>query len=261
MKNILKEIYQYKLKEVRESKKILSLTQICKKIKCLDSSFNFYQALRDKDVKGEVALICEVKKASPSKGIIRQDFDHIAIAKQYEEAGATCLSILTDEKYFMGHNEFLQEIRVLSKLPILRKDFMVDPYQIYQAKMIGANCILLIVAMLDDQKLKELEDVADELNLSVLVEVHNEEELQRASKLKSKLIGFNNRDLKTFEVDINNSVKLADQVPSDYVMIAESGINDRLDIELLQQAGINCFLIGEHFMRQKDIVKSVKSFL
>lgn len=261
MKNILEEIYNYKLEEVRNFKKEQSLTEICKKIKCLDVGPNFYQALQNNNLQGKVSLICEIKKASPSKGIIRQDFDHMAIAQDYIDGGATCLSILTDEKYFMGSNEYLQEVRALVNVPILRKDFIVDPYQIYQAKMIGADCILLIVAMVDDDKLRELEDVANELGLSVLVEVHNEEELQRASKLKSKLIGFNNRNLKTFDVDINNSVRLADQAPKDYTLIAESGINDRLDIELLQQSGINSFLIGEYFMRQKDIKTALQSFL
>jgi len=261
MKNILTEIYQHKIIEVRNLKKELSLIEICQKIKHLDAKKNLYQVLKNKDINGEISLICEIKKASPSKGIIKKDFDHIKIAEQYAKGGATCLSILTDEKYFMGSNEYLQEVGAISNLPILRKDFMIDPYQIYQSKMIGADCVLLIVSMLDDKKLKELETVANDIGLSVLIEVHNEEELQRAAKLKSKLLGFNNRDLKTFDVDINNSVKLADQAPDDYVLVAESGINDRLDIELLQQAGINCFLIGEHFMRQQNIVASVKSFL
>lgn len=261
MKNILEEIYQYKLQEVRNLKKELSLTEICQKIKSLDVKKDFYQILRDRDLNGQISLICEVKKASPSKGIICNDFDHLKIAQQYEEGGATCLSVLTDQKYFMGSNEFLQEIRPLTNLPILRKDFIVDPYQIYQSKMIGADCILLIVAMLDDEKLIEFEKIAIDIGLSVLVEVHDKKELERASKLKSRLIGFNNRNLKTFDVDINNSVYLADQVDKDYVLVAESGINDKLDIDLLQQAGINCFLIGEYFMRQKNIVNAVKSFL
>ncbi len=261
MKNILEEIYNYKIKEVRNYKKNLSLTEICKKINCLDVNYDFYQVLKNKDSNGEISLICEIKKASPSKGIIRQDFDHIEIAKQYKEGGATCLSILTDEKYFMGSIDYLQEVRKMVDLPILRKDFIIDSYQIYQAKMIGADCVLLIVAMLDDNKLIELEKVAIDLGLSVLIEVHDEKELQRASKLKSKLLGFNNRNLKSFDVDIDNSVTLASIASSDYVLVAESGINDKLDIDLLQQAGINCFLIGEHFMRQKDIASSVKSFL
>lgn len=261
MKNILEEIYQQKLIEVRNRKKELSVQEICQKTKCQEPPRDFYAALKAKDQNVEIGLICEVKKASPSHGIIREDFNHLEIAEIYEKAGATCLSILTDEKYFMGKSDYLKEIRQNTNLPILRKDFIVDTYQIYEAKMLGADCILLIVAMLDDEKLAELEQCALDAGLSVLIEVHNEEELQRASKLKSKLLGINNRDLKTLKVDLKTSLLLSEQVPTDYVLISESGIKDKLDIELLQQAGINCFLIGEHFMRQRDIEKAVHEIL
>ena len=257
MKNILEEIYQHKLLEVRNRKKSLSVQEICAATKCLEKPKNFFEALKKKSDKSEVALICEIKKASPSHGLIREDFNHIEIAKAYEKGGATCLSILTDEKYFQGSTKYLQEVRAISALPILRKDFFVVTYQIYEAKMLGADCILLIVAMLDDAKLIELEQCALDAGLSVLIEVHNEEELQRASKLKSKLIGINNRNLKTLKVDLETSLFLSEKVPSNYVIVAESGIKSSIDIELLQQAGINCFLIGEHFMRQKDITKAV----
>ena len=263
MKNILEEIYQHKLVEVRNRKKDLSVLEICAQTKCSESKskyphVDFFAALKNKDERGEIGLICEIKKASPSHGIIREDFDHLEIAKAYVEGGATCISILTDEKYFQGKNEYLQEVRALTNLPLLRKDFIVDTYQIYEAKMLGANCILLIVAMLDDAKLIELEQCALDAGLSVLIEVHSEEELQRASKLKSKLLGINNRDLKTLKVDLQTSLLLSELVPDDYVLVSESGIKDALDIDLLQQAGINCFLIGEHFMRQKNIAKAVK---
>lgn len=261
MKNILEEIYQHKIVEVRNRKKELSVQEICTRTKCLEKPKNFFAALKEKNDRSEIALICEIKKASPSHGIIREDFNHIEIAQDYLEAGATCLSILTDEKYFMGKNEYLSEVRAISPLPILRKDFIVDTYQIYEAKMLGADCILLIVAMLEDAKLQELEQCALDAGLSVLIEVHNEKELQRAAKLKSKLIGINNRDLKTLKVDIETSLLLSEKVPVDYVLISESGIKDALDIDLLQQAGINCFLIGEHFMRQKNIVRAVKDIL
>ncbi|MBP7709608.1 MAG: indole-3-glycerol phosphate synthase TrpC [Rickettsiales bacterium] len=261
MKNILEEIYQHKLVEVRNRKKELSVQEICARTKCLEKPKDFFGALKKKNDAAEIGLICEIKKASPSHGLIREDFDHIQIAKDYAKAGATCLSILTDEKYFQGKSEYLQQVRAISPLPILRKDFMVDTYQIYEAKMLGADCILLIVAMLDDAKLQELEQCAFDAGLSVLIEVHSEEELQRASKLKSKLLGINNRDLKTLKVDLQTSLFLSEQVPSDYVLISESGIKDALDIDLLQQAGINCFLIGEHFMRQKDIVRAVRDIL
>jgi indole-3-glycerol phosphate synthase len=259
MKNILAEIYQHKLAEVRNRKKKISVQDICNKTKCQDLVIkDFFAALKKKDDAVEIGLICEIKKASPSHGIIRQDFDHVQIAKDYIEAGATCLSILTDEKYFMGKDQYLTDVAKFSGVPILRKDFMVDTYQIYEAKMLGASCILLIVAMLDDEKLRELEQCALDIGLSVLIEVHNAEELQRASKLKSKLIGINNRDLKTLKVNIETSILLCEQVPQDYVLVSESGITDVLDISLLQQAGINCFLIGEHFMRQKNIVDAVQ---
>jgi indole-3-glycerol phosphate synthase len=261
MKNILEEIYQHKLVEVRNRKKEISVQEICAKTKCQNAPKNFFQALKEKNDQGEIGLICEIKKASPSHGLIRENFNHLEIAKDYLEAGATCLSILTDEKYFQGSSDYLREVRAISPLPILRKDFMVDTYQIYEAKMLGADCILLIVTMLDDAKLQELEQCAFDAGLSVLIEIHNEAELQRASKLKSKLLGINNRDLKTLKVDLRTSLLLSEQVSSDYVLISESGIKDALDVNLLQQAGINCFLIGEHFMRQKNIVGAVRSIL
>ena len=258
MKNILEEIYQHKLVEVRNRKKEISVQEVCAKTKCNNAPKDFFNHLKLRDDANKISLICEIKKASPSNGLIRPDFDHIEIAKSYEKGGASCLSILTDEKYFMGKNQYLSEVRAISPLPILRKDFIVDTYQIYEAKMLGANCILLIVAMLDDAKLAELEQCAFDAGLSVLIEVHSEEELQRASKLKSKLLGINNRDLKTLKVNIETSLFLCEQVSEDYVLVGESGIKSSIEIELLQQAGINCFLIGEHFMRQKNIEKAVK---
>ncbi len=262
MKNILSEIYQHKLVEVRNRKKEISVQEICAKTKCSERRIrDFFQALKTKNDKVEIGLIAEIKKASPSHGLIREDFNHIEIAKTYIDGGASCLSILTDEKYFQGKNQYLQEISAFSTIPILRKDFMVDTYQIYEAKMLGADCILLIVAMLDDEKLRELEQCAFDIGLSVLIEIHNEEELQRAYKLKSKLLGINNRDLKTLEVDIKTSLDLSVQIPTDYILVSESGIKDKLDIELLQQAGINCFLIGESLMRQKDIAVALRQIL
>lgn len=262
MKNILEEIYQHKLIEVRNRKKQLSTQEICARSKCSENKKrDFFKTLKEKNERSEISLICEIKKASPSHGLIREDFDHLEIAKIYEKSGATCLSILTDEKYFMGSNQHLQDVRAISNLPILRKDFIIDTYQIYEAKMLGADCILLIVALLDDEKLRELEECAFDAGLSVLIEIHSEEELQRAAKLKSKLLGINNRDLKTLKVDIETSLLLCEKVPTDYVLVSESGIKDGLDVDLLQQAGINCFLIGEHFMRQKNIAKAVSDIL
>jgi len=262
MKNILEEIYQHKLIEVRESKKNVHLDDICKKIKCATSKpKDFILALQNKISSGQNALICEIKKASPSKGIIRENFNVTEIAKDYENAGAACLSVLTDKKYFMGDDEYLKQARATTDLPILRKDFIVDIYQIYQAKMLGADCILLIVAMLDDHKLQELEQCAFDIGLSVLIEVHNEEELYRALKMKSKLIGINNRDLKTLKVDLENSLRLAPLVPANYILVGESGISSKKDVDILKNCNINCFLIGEHFMRQKDVLGAVKGLL
>lgn len=261
MKNILEEIYAHKLIEVRNRKKELSVQEICARTNYQKTTKNFFEILLKKSENGEIGLIAEIKKASPAHGLIRPDFNHLEIAKAYENAHATCLSILTDEKYFMGKSQYLSEVKAATNLPILRKDFMVDTYQIFESKMLGASCVLLIVAMLSDEKLQELENCALNAGLSVLIEIHNEEELQRASRLKSKLIGINNRDLKTLKVNLETSLFLAEKIPSDYLIISESGIKDKLDVELLQQAGINCFLIGEHFMRQKNIEKAVQEIL
>lgn len=257
--NILEEIYQHKLVEVRNRKKEKRLEEICKELKCETSKpKDFIQALQNKINQEGIALICEAKKASPSKGIIRKDFDVKEIVKSYEQAGAACISVLSDEKYFLGSNEFVKIARENTDLPILRKEFIVDEYQIYESKFLGADCILLIVAMLPDEKLANLENCALNLSLSVLIEVHNEEELVRALKLKSKLIGINNRNLKTLEVDINTSVKLASLVPQGYLIVGESGIKTKSDIELLKKFGINCFLIGEQFMSEENIIEAVK---
>lgn len=262
MPNILEEIYQHKLIEVRNKKKQTSLQEICAKLKCSEpTNRDFYASLKAKDDKDETAFICEIKKASPSRGIIRQDFDALEIAKIYEESGASCMSILTDEKYFAGSDQYLANVRAVTDIPLLRKDFIVDNYQIYEAKMLGADCILLIVAMLDDDKLQELENCALDLGLSVLIEVHDEAELNRALKMKSKLLGINNRNLKTLEVDLNNSVTLSKLVPDDYVLVGESGIKTSQDIQMLKDVGINCFLIGEHFMNQDDIGQAVTEIL
>ena len=261
MANILQEIYQHKLIEVRNRKKNLSVEQICQKTDCDRVILDFSQALKVANSSGKNALICEVKKASPSKGLIREDFDAAKLAKIYEKSGATCISVLTDEKYFSGSLGDLKAVRNSVNLPILRKDFIVDAYQIYEAKLYGADCILLIVAMLNDEKILELEDIALKAGLSVLIEVHDEEELNRALKMQSKLIGINNRNLKTLEVDVNTSVELVKLVPQGYVIIGESGIKSRKDIEKLNNAGIKSFLIGEHFMLSSDISSEVKKFI
>lgn len=263
--NILQEIYQHKLIEVRNRKKILSTPEICAKTDCKRQIKDFGASLKNKIAQQKNALICEVKKASPSKGIIRADFcdekDAVKFAKAYEEAGAACISVLTDEKYFQGHDKYLQAISAACDLPLLRKDFIIDEYQIYEAKMLGADCILLIVAMLDDEALKNLENKAMDVGLSVLIEVHDEKELTRALALKSPLIGINNRNLVNFKTNINISLELARKIPQEKIIIAESAISSRAGINLLNSHGIKCFLIGEYFMRQNDVREAVREFL
>lgn len=259
--NILEEIYQHKLIEVRNRKKQISVDEICEKIDCNRQILDFTAALKAKNAANQNALICEVKKASPSKGLIRADFDAANLAKTYEQSGAACISVLTDEKYFSGSLDDLAAVRNSVNLPILRKEFMVDPYQIYEAKLHGADCILLIVAMLSDAKLHELEEVALKSGLCVLIEVHNQEELDRALKMQSKLIGINNRNLKTLQIDINTSIELAKKIPDGYTIIGESGVKSRADIEKLNDAGIKSFLIGEYFMLQDNISAKVEEFL
>ncbi|MFT7086596.1 MAG: indole-3-glycerol phosphate synthase [Rickettsiales bacterium] len=252
--NILEQIYQDKLIEVRNKKKQVSAQEICAQIKCGERKIkDFAAAIEAKINHNKTAIITEVKKASPSKGIIRADFDPVQIAKTYQEKGAACISVLTDEKYFMGKNEYLTQIRQNVDLPILRKDFIIDAYQIWESKLIGADCILLIMAMLEEKQAIELEEAAISSGLSVLIEIHDEEDLQKALKLKSRLFGINNRNLKTFEISLEVSKNLSPKIPSDKIIICESGIFTRTDILEMQKIGINSFLIGESLMRQEDI--------
>ena len=206
------------------------------------------------------AVIAEIKKASPSKGIIRNNFDPVAIAKSYEDSGAACLSILTDIQYFMGDPKYLMQVKSQTNLPILRKDFIIDPYQIYESRALGADCILLIVAALEYERMKELEEIAYSLNMSVLVEAHNQEELDLALKLDTPLIGINNRNLKTFEVSLETSVRLVQHIISDKrrIPITESGIFNVKDVELMNHNHIFTFLVGETFMRDEDPGKSLE---
>lgn len=221
----------------------------------------FEDAIMSRVFEKETAIIAEIKKASPSKGLIREDFEPKKIAKEYEEGGATCLSILTDEPFFQGKLEYLDSVRSSCELPILRKDFMIDLYQIYETKAYGGDCILLIVAALDTVQLKDFSQLARELNLDILIEVHSEEELNEALSINSKLIGINNRDLTTFEVDKNLAIKLARQIPKDVIVVSESGISSREDILSSKEQGIHSFLIGESFMRKPNPGKALKDIL
>jgi indole-3-glycerol phosphate synthase len=202
-------------------------------------------------------VIAEIKKASPSKGIIRENFDPVLIAQSYENGGAACLSVLTDRDYFHGHPDFIKQVKLSTKLPVLRKDFIIDPYQVYESRVLGADCILLIVAALDLEKMKELEGIANDLGMAVLVESHNQLELDAALELNTPLMGINNRDLKTFEVSLKTSIDLVKSI-KDRIPITESGIFNREDIKLMNENHINTFLVGEAFMRQDEPGEALK---
>jgi len=212
----------------------------------------FIRAIENKISAGNAGVITEIKKASPSKGILRENFQPAAIAQSYEKHGAACLSVLTDVDYFQGCNAYLQEARASCSIPVLRKDFTIDPYQIYEARAIGADAILLIVACLEPNQMKELEACAHELSLDVLVEVHNAPELEQALELKTPLLGINNRDLKTFDVTLQTTLSLLPMVPKDRILVTESGILGSADVQLMRNNQINAFLVGEAFMRASD---------
>lgn len=205
------------------------------------------------------AVIAEIKKASPSKGVIREDFDPVDIARRYQEAGASALSVLTDEEFFQGHEDYLRAARNAVTLPVLRKDFMIDPWQIFQSRAMGADAVLLIVAALSDAQLDELYHAAQRAGCDVLVEVHSGEELGRAMKLNIELVGINNRNLKTFETSLDTTLTLAEQVPGDHLVITESGIHSREDVRLMRDSGINGFLVGEAFMKADDPGAALKA--
>lgn len=250
MGTILDEIAEKTRARIQELKKIKSLEQIRKEAYSMEANtdFPFEKALK----KEGISFICEVKKASPSKGIIAEDFPYVAIAKSYEDAGAAAISILTEPYYFKGSNEYLIEIYKEVSIPLLRKDFTVDEYMIYEAKLMGASAILLICSILNDEQLKSYLLTAHELGVSALVEAHDEEEVERAKAAGARIIGVNNRDLKTFTVDRNNSVRLRKKVPSHILFVSESGIKTPEDISVLKENGTDAVLIGETFMRSKN---------
>ena len=259
MANILDTIIATKFEEIQESQKIKSLDQLKDEVNSASQPRGFIKAIETQLSKNKAAVIAEIKKASPSKGVIRENFNPKEIAISYEKGGATCLSVLTDQKYFQGHANFLKEARAACSLPVLRKDFMVDPYQIYEARAMGADCILLIVAALPLDLMKALEEMTHSLGMNVLVEVHNQEELDLALQLKTPLLGINNRNLKTFEVSLQTTFDLIKNIVADKIIVTESGIFTPMDIKIMQDHHVNTFLIGEAFMRESDPGESLKT--
>ena len=252
MTDILNRILARKAEEVAERRARLPEAELIARIADLPGTRGFSAAIEAKIDAGLPAVIAEVKKASPSKGLIRTNFDPAAIAKSYAAAGAACLSVLTDSDFFQGSEAFLQQAREACSLPVLRKDFIIDAYQVYEARAIGADCVLLIVSALDDDVLLQLSLLAAELDLDVLCEVHDEEELERAMALPVPLIGVNNRNLRTFETSLETSLTLQAMIEYDRVLVAESGIHTPEDVALLRAGGIQAFLVGEAFMRAED---------
>ena len=252
LNDVLKRILARKQEEVAERRERVSLFELKARLSGAPPVRGFADAVAAKLQAGLPAVIAEVKKASPSKGVIRADFDPAAIARSYEAGGAACLSVLTDIDFFQGSDAYLQQARAACSLPVLRKDFVVDAWQLHEARMLGADCVLLIAAALDDVQLAEFAFIADELGMDVLVEVHDLDELERALPIPARLLGINNRNLRSFEVSLQNTLDLKDMVPADRVLVTESGILAPADVALMRGAGVNAFLVGEAFMRQPD---------
>lgn len=258
--NILDKICETTKERIEKEKQKISLVEVRKNAEIIkniekEKYFDFEKAIGKKE---KINFICEIKKASPSKGIIAENFDYIEIAKDYQKAGADAISCLTEPHYFLGADEYLKAVKETVNIPVLRKDFIIDEYMIYKSKNIKADAILLIAAVLDKYKLKDYFDIANDLGISSLFEIHNEEELEKVLNLNPRIIGVNNRDLKTFEVDINNSVRLRKLIPNNIIFVSESGIKCREDIKTLEENKTSAVLIGESLMTKKDKEKEIK---
>ena len=250
--DILNTILQRKAEEIEERSANTSIQALAERAQSADSVRGFIAAIEKRIADEQSAVIAEIKKASPSKGVLRENFDPVAIAESYQQHGATCLSVLTDRDFFQGGEDYLQQARSACSLPVIRKDFIIDPYQVVEARAINADCILLIVAALDDRELQALLDQALELKMDVLMEVHDDAELERALATGARLIGINNRNLRTFETRLSTTLDMLNRIPEDRIVVTESGIHTREDVALMRDHNVNTFLVGEAFMKAED---------